>query len=437
MTDAQTLYRDGVAAIREHKNAAEGRKLLTQSLRLDPNNDMAWLWLARTINDVEKQRQCVERALIINPDNRHALAFKEKITPHTNGSSALDQPVAVSSPRQALKLGDSKNTEAALKAAQKLLDDGDTEGAIAEWVKVLQAQPDHEMALGNAVRHLSRLKFYEDAKELVWRALQCGTTHPSVYLTAIDLLKREGQHGEADDMRRRLAALPGVSEAVISDVVDYFLRGGQVQDAQEILTQALAHRPDSQKLLVRLGDLYHGLGQEREARQTYDRAARLGLRTADGKLADRKLTQFAPTLTDKERGSKLLAAREAAGIGLFYLLLGWQDAGLNLLNLGGLRWLGVALGALGGYLLVTATSSPQQQPLAGWFGGKTPESAQAGETSSLPMLPLEARILLGIGGLALLALAFYLVFGAAISLITNPNPAPFYIPSIEEIFEWE
>ncbi|MBI5667046.1 MAG: tetratricopeptide repeat protein [Chloroflexi bacterium] len=437
MTDAQTLYREGVAAIREHKNITEGRRLLTQSLRLNPDNDMAWLWLARTVSDVEKQRQCVERALTINPTNAQALAFRHKLAPAVNGSVPSVQPVPVSSPRQALKLGDSKNLEPLLKTAQKLLDDGNTEGAIAEWVKVLQHQPDHETALGSAVRHLSRLRFYDDAKELVWRALDYGTTHPSVYLTAIDLLKREGRYGEADDMRRRLAGLPTVSETVISDVVDYFLRGGQVQDAQDILTQALAHRPDSQKLLVRLGDLYHELGQEREARETYDRAARLGLRTEDGRLADRKLTQFAPTLTDRERGSKLLALREAVGIGLFYLLLGWQDAGLNLLNLGSPRWLGVALSTLGAYLLVTATSSPQQQPLAGWFGGKVPEAASEGEATTLPVLPLEARLLFGIAGLALLALAFYLVLGAAISLITNPTPPPFYIPSMQEIFEWE
>lgn len=434
VTDAQTLYREGVAAIREQKDAAEGRKLLTQSLRLEPNNDMAWLWLARTLNDRDKQRQCIERALAINPENPHALKLKQQMDAPANGHS---EPIAVSSPRQALKLNAEGRLDGYLEKAQKRLDDDDIEGAIEQWVYALKRQPDHEIALGNAVRHLSRLKQYDDAKELVWRALDSGTTHPSVYLTAIDLLKREGKHGEADDMRRKLACLPAASESIIGDIVDYFIRNGQVQDAQDILDQAIQSHPQSQKLLIKLGDLHQEMGQAVAARKVYEQAAKIGLRTAEGKMADSKLSQFAPVLTDKERGSPLLAAREAVGIGLFYLLMGWQDAGLNLLNLGAPRWAGVALGFVGGYLLVTATSSPQQQPIAGWFGGKVPESAAEGEESKLPILPFEARLLLGIGGLVLLALAFYLVFSTAIGLITNPNPPPFYIPSMDEVFEFE
>jgi hypothetical protein len=277
----------------------------------------------------------------------------------------------------------------------------------------------------------------DDVKELVWRALDCGTTHPSVYLTAIDLLKRERQYNEADDLRRRLACLPTASESIICDIVDYFLRGGQVHDAQDILSQAIQSHPKSQKLLVKQGDVQQEMGQEGEARKTYELAARIGLRTAEGRMADNRLSQFAPALTDKERGSTLLALREAVGVSLFYLLLGWQDAGLNLGNLGAPRWAGIALGFIGGYLLVTATSSPQQRPIASWLGGKAPEAEPEGEVSTLPVLPIEARFLLGIGGLVLLALAFYLVCSTAIGLLTNPNPPPFYIPSMEKIFEME
>lgn len=435
MTDAQTLYRAGVTAIREQKNLVEGRRLLTESLRLDPENDMAWVWLSRTVADPMKQGQCLDRALRLNPNNRHALTLREQLAARSNGappSPPLSAPASIAAMLPRSRPDASKNMEAYLTQAQKLLDAGDVEGAIEQWVRVLREQPDHELALGSAVRQLSRLKYFDDAKELVWRALDAGTTHPSIYLTAIDLLRREGKHSEADDLRRRLAVLPAADDALVSDIVDYFLKSGQVQDAQEILTQAIATHPKSQKLLIRLGDLYTEFEDEHAARGYYEQAARLGLKSSEGRLADTKLGQFKPTLSDRERGSTLLALREAVGIGVFFLLLGWQDAGLDLLHLGTPRWAGVGLGLLGGYLLVTATSSPQQQPLARWLGGQAPANP---DVSALPVLPLAARLLFGVGGLALLALAFYLVFATAIGLLTNPTPPAFYIPSINEIFD--
>ncbi len=71
--DAQTLYREGVFAIRDQKDVTRGRDLLVQSLQIDPGNDMAWLWLTHTITDRDKRLQYVERALAINPQNQHAL----------------------------------------------------------------------------------------------------------------------------------------------------------------------------------------------------------------------------------------------------------------------------------------------------------------------------------------------------------------------------
>ena len=72
--DAQTLFREGVLVLRDQKDVARARQLLTQSLKLDPNNEMAWLWLSRTTDDPQKKLQCVERALRLNPKNEQALA---------------------------------------------------------------------------------------------------------------------------------------------------------------------------------------------------------------------------------------------------------------------------------------------------------------------------------------------------------------------------
>jgi hypothetical protein len=70
--DAEVLFREGVHAIDENNDIVQGRKLLIESLRLDPDNDVAWLWLARTVTNRDKQRDCLNRALKVNPSNAQA-----------------------------------------------------------------------------------------------------------------------------------------------------------------------------------------------------------------------------------------------------------------------------------------------------------------------------------------------------------------------------
>jgi hypothetical protein len=109
--------------------------------------------------------------------------------------------------------------------------------------------------------------------------------------------------------------------------------------------------------------------------------------------------------------------------------MGWQDAGLNLLQMGLPRWFGVALGLIGGYLIVTATSSPQQRRVADWLGGKVPPSPPnlnaphtapgraLEEPTHLSILSADMRYLLGTLGGILLLLAVFLVFHHTFDLL--------------------
>jgi hypothetical protein len=160
----------------------------------------------------------------------------------------------------------------------------------------------------------------------------------------------------------------------------------------------------------------------------------LGTSTQAGREADKKLLNFVPVLTDRERGSVLLAWREAAGFGLIFLLLGWQDSGLDLLQMDMNHWLGVILGLVGGYLVITATSSPQQRGLAAVLGGSPPDKKKKNEDddpnaikigaleepSELPIIPPVFRLVFGMGGAILLIVAFTMTFDRAINLIANP-----------------
>jgi len=468
--DAKTLYRQGVLAIRDQKDIARGRDLLVQSLRQDPNNDMAWLWLAYTVTDRQKRLEFVERALKINPANEQALRLKERLqvqspaqpsalppepsseAPSAAPASPLPAPQAPAGKSVIRPIGpktvdipvtarEKEQIARLMEKADLYLEAGDEEAAIAQWVEVLKLRVDHELALRNAAGHLWRMRYWDDAQELVRRAIDAGTQVPSIYLTAIDMAERRGDQDEAGALRERIAALPAADEQLLVTVADYYLERYQTDQALRFLHQAIETHPQSQKLLVKLGDVYQQLDRTQEAMVYYDRAVRLGARSRLGKEADKKLSGFVPVLTDRERGSVPLAVREAVGIMLLFLLMGWQDAGLSLFDMGPRRWVGVLLSLIGGYLLVTATSSPQQAPVAAWLGGSVP-AAPAGEQALqtipaapgraaqdptyLPIVPMSARYLLGAAGIVLLAMAFVLVFFHALNLVID-HPLP-YLP---------
>ena len=70
--EAQRLYLRGVAAARAgQKRVAAG--LLTRAVRLDPQGEMAWLWLSGVLDDPHQQAFCLRTVVKLNPQNQHAL----------------------------------------------------------------------------------------------------------------------------------------------------------------------------------------------------------------------------------------------------------------------------------------------------------------------------------------------------------------------------
>src|SRR4051794_20717497 len=90
--DAKTLFQEGVVAIRDQKDATKGRDLLMQSLKIEPKNEMAWVWLSRTLAEPQKKIQCLERALKLNPANEQTRTMITKLltdgVEDTNGKAA-------------------------------------------------------------------------------------------------------------------------------------------------------------------------------------------------------------------------------------------------------------------------------------------------------------------------------------------------------------
>jgi tetratricopeptide (TPR) repeat protein len=454
--DAETLFRQGVRAIHDQKDVAQGRQLLIQSLKLDPTNDMAWLWLTRTVKDPEQKLQYVERALSANPANERAQLLKQRLVQSQAPAAPQPQPPIsrpVTDPIQPLvtKTLDTPLTKqekarivALLEQAENHMAEGNVEEAITQWVNVLKIRADHEIAIRNATGHLWRMDYHEDARELVQRAIDAGTPVSSIYLTAIDMAERQRDHGYAEDLRVKVPTLPQVEDQLILTIADKYIDDYKIEQAQTCLKAGVESHPESQALLVRLGDLYMDMHRTPEAMECYEKAVRLGSRTQMGKEADKKLVEFVPVLTDRERGSLLLAVREALGVSIVFLLMGWQDARLNLFHMDFFHWLGVGLSLGGGYFLVTATSSPQQRPLARLLGGRVPEPEEMPdkrstqeqpdkiyggameEPTEIPIIPKRVRYVLGFLGLAMLIAALVLVFHQAVDLVVNYKEAPYF-----------
>lgn len=85
--DLQQTLRMGIEAARRGDKAS-AQVLLQQVVNADPNNELAWMWLASAVDSLEERRACLQRALQINPDNARAREALQRLQP--------DSPRAVS-----------------------------------------------------------------------------------------------------------------------------------------------------------------------------------------------------------------------------------------------------------------------------------------------------------------------------------------------------
>ncbi|HEX2621706.1 MAG TPA: hypothetical protein VHL11_16225, partial [Phototrophicaceae bacterium] len=92
--DIQSKLRAGVEAARSGDRVT-ARRLLEEVIDIDENNEMAWIWLASSVNSVAERRACLERVLQINPGNTRAKEALQRLTqdaaPAVSQSDTADQ----------------------------------------------------------------------------------------------------------------------------------------------------------------------------------------------------------------------------------------------------------------------------------------------------------------------------------------------------------
>lgn len=84
---ARELRQQGIAAAKAGQKD-QARQLLQQSIRIEPNNEAAWLWLASVARDQRERVFCLQKILEINPTNETALRALEGVNPPDSSPAA-------------------------------------------------------------------------------------------------------------------------------------------------------------------------------------------------------------------------------------------------------------------------------------------------------------------------------------------------------------
>lgn len=93
---AKELRQQGIAAAKAGQKD-EARHLLQQSIRLEPNSEAAWLWLASVARETREREFCLQKILEINPNNETANKALEQLQ-QEQAASAPPTPSPASAP---------------------------------------------------------------------------------------------------------------------------------------------------------------------------------------------------------------------------------------------------------------------------------------------------------------------------------------------------
>jgi len=97
---ANQLLQQGIAAARAGEKD-QARRFITNAIKLDPLNEMAWLWMSSVANDDNERIFCLRKVLEINPNNPNAIKGMQKLgqtPPGSGGLKRLSQSGSLPSP---------------------------------------------------------------------------------------------------------------------------------------------------------------------------------------------------------------------------------------------------------------------------------------------------------------------------------------------------
>lgn len=101
-SDLERKLQQGIDAARRGDRVT-ARDLLEEVINADPNNELAWMWLASSVTSLSERREALEKVLEINPGNNRAREALRQLELRANpqGTAAPRAPRAATSARSA------------------------------------------------------------------------------------------------------------------------------------------------------------------------------------------------------------------------------------------------------------------------------------------------------------------------------------------------
>lgn len=151
------LLRQGLVAAQEGRRR-EARELFLQVVELDPQNEIAWMWLTGFVDDLEDKIIACENVLTINPANEKVRAYLASLLQQKEilaRDEQLERQARQNAPEPAPQKN--RNQPVSLAFAEQLEDEGDIEEAIKVY-ELLASQTKAKATFDHIYKQIGRLE---------------------------------------------------------------------------------------------------------------------------------------------------------------------------------------------------------------------------------------------------------------------------------------
>lgn len=318
---------------------AEALRMLQHVVQSEPDNEQAWLWIARVSTSRDQRHRALLRVLDINPENATAKRVLEQqfgghgpgVRDHIN--NLLADATFETDPRRAEAL------------YEKVLDLDPISHEALDGILPLYRKAG---VWARGFRMLDRARQHAPNDETIIRhTIHFGLLSNDLdYLRGLDEIWMTSPHVKVEEL---VSAAKRFANDKQFDVVAALLERGSEID------------PQNQTVLFGLMRAYQVLHRFDDAKRIQKQIADVDAKSKIGKSMMETLLDEDPYVPLATRESTFIAVRELVGLLIPIGMLVILD---NRLGFGGIETLlAILTGVLGGYLLVSATSSHEQKLL--------------------------------------------------------------------------
>ena len=248
--------------------------VLKESLKLNPKNDQAYLWLGWFYHDqgqLLQAEECFKKAMELNPRNDQTY-LRLGCVYHDQGQLLQAEECF----KKAMELNP-RNDQAYLLLGWLYLRQGQPLKSEQCFKKALELNPSNDQA------YLGLGWFYHNQGQLLQagecfnKALELNPRNDQAYLKLGWFYHYQGQPSKAEECFKKALELNSRNDGAYLGLGCIYHDQGQPLKAEECLKKGLALNPSSAQLYGALAVIYKATGQAARAQEYYDKASELEL----------------------------------------------------------------------------------------------------------------------------------------------------------------